>query len=75
MMYGESAALVLARGWIMRHYYFMEKWMMAGGLPGYRFTKEDIEGFEESAEFRSLASSATGALAKRVRQLRSIHPR
>lgn len=74
MLYGESAALGLARGWLMRHCYFMEKWMMASGSPRHRFTQEDIEGFEESLEFRALASGATGALEKRVRPLRSMRP-
>jgi len=72
--YGDMVASAMARGWChrMQHYYNI---FAAQDDAQFLFTEADDASYTEPAEVTELATSATGRLAQRVAELRSIKPR
>jgi hypothetical protein len=76
-LYGDGAALTLARSWIHRHFFFLAIWMAADCSPAYVFTDADVDAYIEPADLVALASLAVmgSKLAMRVQTIRDIRPR
>ena len=76
-MYGDAAALSLARAWIHRHFYFLGVWMAAHCSYPFAFTDAHVNAYVEPAELSHLAAHAApgSKLAKRIGTIRAVRPR
>lgn len=72
--YGDVVAAALARGWCHRMEYFYNLWIAAGS-GSYSYTKADVAGYQEPADFIEAAQGFTGKKAARVSSIRSLAPR
>ena len=72
--YGEATAITLVQLWVARMSYLYDLFLLSGDEK-YKFTPDDLAGFEEPPEFVVLAESASGRSAQRVQWLRTFAPK
>lgn len=65
--------MVLAKSWAHRVSYFDDIYG-AMGKSRYRYSPEDLEGYDEEPAFVAICEAATGQAARRCDQIRSIAP-
>lgn len=73
-LYGERQAVAMCEYWLSKHKFWFDIWRHYDCPVGRRFEQRELDAFEEPAEFAELARLAAGAVAKRVAQLRALHP-
>jgi len=72
-LYSEQDARTMAHGWCHRMHYFYTLWQSVG-VPGYRFTDQDVASYRELPQFAELARAATGVHLARVLKIRAVQP-
>ena len=73
--YTDAGALTLARAWIHKMSVLFQLCLEKGSSDTREVTTADVAGYVEPPELDSLAAGATGALAARIGQIRSLMPR
>lgn len=73
-LYGERVASTLAEEWCRRMLYFYGVWQ-AQPNPKYKFTSSDVEGYEESEEWKAFFTALPpGAARRRATGIRAVAP-
>lgn len=74
-LYGEDAAIALARAWVERHTWLFETYLAHEGEPGWTFTDEVLDEYEEPAAIGELFARGSRRVQDRISAMRRIHPR
>ena len=72
-VYSEPGARAMAHGWCHRMRYFYSLWQPRG-IPGYKFTSQDVTAYRELPAFAEMAQVAAGAQMARIAKIRAICP-
>ena len=73
-VYGEKQAAQLADYWVDRLTWFLNLWEAAGSDDSHVFQRVVLDDCPEAVDFATLAASADGQLARRIRELRGLVP-
>lgn len=73
--FGETVASTLAQGWAHKMQWLMDKYKRSGD-PQFRYSGDDLQGYEELPAFRDLRSAASpgSAVGVRAQQILEIAP-
>lgn len=73
-LYGEKYAVAMCEYWVAKHQFWFDIWRHYEFQEGRPFEQRELDEFQEPADFVEMARLASGALARRVAQLRALRP-